>query len=105
MAVILEAERKIDKKRIVNAVWNSINQLFGECGASETGLSLIEYKEEEKLLILRCFHTSLDMVRAAIAFITKIGEMPVAMHIVAVSGTLKALRRNISKKIGGISSL
>ena len=39
------------------------------------------------------------MVRAAIAFITKIDDKPIAMHVIAVSGTIKALRRKIKGKL------
>lgn len=94
-AIKLETEEKIDKGKVVNAIWNAIYELFGDYGASKAGLTVIDYMEEEKLLILRCYHKAVDMVRAAIAFVTKIEEKPVAMHVIAISGTIKALRRKI----------
>jgi len=94
-AIKLETEEEIDRRKVVNAIWNAIYELFGDYGASKVGLATIEYKKKEKLLILRCYHKAVDMVRAAIAFITKIGDKPVAMHVIAVSGTIKALRRKI----------
>jgi len=98
LAIKLEAEEAFDKKKLTDAIWESVTKLFGEYGASKTGISAIEYRKEEKMLILRCFHNSLNMVRAAIAFITKIEETPVAMHIINVSGTLKALRKNLKNE-------
>jgi len=98
-AIKLETEEKIDKRKVVNAIWNAIYELFGDYGASKAGLATIDYEEEEKLLILRCYHKAIDMVKAAIAFITKIDDKPIAMHVIAVSGTIKALRRKIKGKI------
>lgn len=98
LAIKLEAEEAFDKKKLTNTIWESVTKLFGEYGASKTGLSAIEYRKEEKMLILRCFHSSLNMVRAALAFITKIDEKPVAMHVINVSGTLKALRKNLENR-------
>jgi len=95
LAIKLETEETFEKRKIINAIWDSIYQLFGEYGASKTGLSMIEHKEE-KLLMLRCHHKAVDMIRAAIAFITKIEDKPIAMHVIAVSGTIKALRRKIT---------
>jgi len=98
LAIKLEAEEAFDKKKLTNTIWESVTKLFGEYGASKAGLSAIEYRKEEKMLILRCFHNSLNMVRAAVAFITKIEETPATMHIIKVSGTLKALRKNLKNE-------
>lgn len=98
-AIKLETAEEIDKRKVVNAIWNAIYELFGDYGASKTGLATIDYKEEDKLLILRCHHKAVDMVRAAIAFITKIDNKPIAMHVIAVSGTIKALKRKIKEEI------
>jgi RNase P/RNase MRP subunit POP5 len=91
----VESTETFDRKKLTDVIWDAVTQLFGEYGASKIGLSIIEYRREEKMLILRCFHNSLDILRAAIAFITKIEDVPVTLHLINVSGTLKALRRNI----------
>jgi ribonuclease P/MRP protein subunit POP5 len=79
----------------MNALWNAITKLYGEHGASQTGLTLIEYDPDEKLAVIRTNNTTLNMTRASIATITKIEEKPVAMHVLTVSGTIKALYKNL----------
>ncbi len=75
----------------MDAVWEAFLRLFGEYGASKTGLTLIDYNEEDKVAIIRVAHTEVDKIRAALASITKIAAEPAAIHVMAVSGTLRAL--------------
>lgn len=79
----------------MGGVWDVILKLYGEYGASRTGLALIDYDTEKKFAILRTAHTTLSMVRAALASITKIGDKPVAVHVLKVSGTIRALYKKI----------
>jgi ribonuclease P/MRP protein subunit POP5 len=79
----------------MNALWNAITELYGEHGASQTGLILIEYDPGEKLAVIRTNNAVLNMTRASIATITKIEEKPVAIHVLAISGTIKALHKNL----------
>jgi len=79
----------------MSAVWDAVLRLYGENGASQTGLALIDYDAAKKLAILRTVHTTVDVVRAALASMTKIRDKPVAVHVLAVSGTIKALSENI----------
>jgi len=88
-------ERPVGEADLIRAVWDAILRLFGEYGASQTGLTLIQYHQEEGLMILRCFHRSVDMVRASIASITEVSGVPVALHVLRVSGTLRSLRRKL----------
>lgn len=71
--------------------------MFGESGASQTSLSLISFNEENRLAVIRTAHTTLQNVRAALATITKINDKPAAVHVTAVSGTLKALHRKTTR--------
>lgn len=82
-------------REFTSAVWDAVLRLYGEYGASRTGLALIDYDVEKKLAILRIVHTAVDMVRASLASLTKIRDKPVAIHILAVSGTIKALSEKI----------
>jgi len=88
-------EQSVNKGDVADAVWNAVLQLFGEYGASQTNLALIEYDQEKSWGIIRCSHRAVEMVRASIASVTEINEKPVAIHVLRVSGTLKALRRKV----------
>ncbi|MCW4019892.1 MAG: Rpp14/Pop5 family protein, partial [Candidatus Bathyarchaeota archaeon] len=80
---------------LYDAVWASVLKLFGEYGASQTDLALVEYVSEKRQAILRCSHKALDLVKASLAAITEIKNGKATVHIILVSGTLKALRRKI----------
>jgi len=76
----------------MDAVWDAVLQLFGEYGASQANLTLIEYDPQKSYAVMRCSNKALGMVRASVASITKIDDKPVAIHVLRVSGTLKSLR-------------
>jgi RNase P/RNase MRP subunit POP5 len=77
----------------MNAVWGAVTKLYGEVGASQTGLSLIDYDQQKKTAIIRVGHKALDMVRASLASITQMSNKPAAVHVLTVSGTIKALKK------------
>jgi len=81
----------------MDTVYGAVLKLYGEYGASRTWLTLINYDMEKKLAIMRTTHTSLEMIRTALASITKIGNKPVAIHILTISGTIKALYKKIKQ--------
>ncbi|MCW4052997.1 MAG: Rpp14/Pop5 family protein [Candidatus Bathyarchaeota archaeon] len=95
LAVRVEGSDTIDESELVKAVWGMIYQLFGEYGASQAGMSHIAFKNNRGITILRCSHNALDMTRTAIAAISEINKIQVVLRVVAVSGTLRALRRKI----------
>ena len=95
LAFRVASEHSANKRDVADAVWNAILKLFGEYGASQTHLALIEYNQEKRWGIIRCSHRTVEMVRAAVASITEINRKPVALHVLGVSGTLKALRRKV----------
>ena len=98
LALNVVSEEPINEKDLIEAIWSSILQLFGEYGASQTNLYLVEFSSEGGYTILRCSHKMVDMVRASIAAITRINEKPVSVHVVRVSGTLKALRKKVNDR-------
>lgn len=87
------SEQLLNEKDVIDAVWSAILKLFGEYGASQVNLALIEYDPQKSYAVVRCLHKALEMVKASIASITEINGKPAAVHIVGVSGTLKALRK------------
>lgn len=84
----------------MDVVWQAVIQLFGENGACKTALSMVEYQEVAGILIIKCSHKALRIVRAAIASVTHIKQERVALHVLAISGTLNALKRKISNERG-----
>ena len=97
LALTIDSREAFGSNEFMHAVWAAVSRLYGEYGASRTGLSLIGYNGERKLVILRTVHTTLGMVRTALASITKIEGKPTAVHVLAVSGTLKALHQKIDR--------
>jgi len=96
IAVQLETALKVTQREFMESVWSAVTKFFGEYGASQTELALIDYDMEKAFAILRTRHTAVSMVRVALASITKIGDKPAAVHVLVVSGTLKALRKKVA---------
>lgn len=91
LALEIDSKEPISSSELMDAVWNAVGKLYGEYGASRTGLKMIDYDAERRFLVVRATHTAVEMVRTALASITRIGNKPVAIHVLAVSGTIKAL--------------
>lgn len=95
LALQLVGQQTIDEFTVFNAVKNSVLKLFGEYGASKANLKQIKSFPEKKQVIIRCSHLMLDQIRAAIATIIEINGTTVAVHVLAVSGTLKSLSKKV----------
>ncbi len=83
----------------MDAIWDAVVKLYGEYGASHASLTLIDYDATRKLVILRTVHATVDIVRAALASITRVGDKPAAIHVQRVSGTINTLRKKIERQI------
>jgi len=92
LALKVEALQESDEQELKNTVWNAVLRLFGEYGASKTGLFFVSYDATKSYAVLRCTNAALDMVRASLASITEISLKPAAIHLLGISGTLKSLR-------------
>jgi ribonuclease P/MRP protein subunit POP5 len=97
LALKINSNETFSSREFMGAAWDAILKLYGEYGASRTGLALIDYDAEKKFAILRTAHTAVDKVRAALASITKIGDKPVAIHVLKVSGTIRTLYKKIKQ--------
>ena len=72
---------------------SGIPVVFGEYGASLANLKLMKYIPEKCQLVIRCSHKALEQVMAAIASTIEVNGKAAAIHVVGVSGTLKALSK------------
>jgi RNase P/RNase MRP subunit POP5 len=95
LALQLEREGLPSEREFMDAIWASVTKLYGEVGASLTGLALINFDGERKVFVIRCSLVSLSSVRASVACVTCVAGAQSSVHVLAVSGTLKALYSNI----------
>lgn len=95
IAVRAVSEQAFTEKELYDAVWSSLIRLFGEFGASQAELALIKYNPKSRQAIFRCSHKTLELVKVAIVALTEISNEKAALHILRVSGTLKALQRKL----------
>ena len=95
LALQLECEGLPSEREFMDAVWAAVTKLYGEVGASLTGLALINFDGERKIFVVRTSLASLPAVRASLASVVGVAGRVAALHVLAVSGTLKALYANI----------
>ncbi len=91
LAVQFDCEGAPVERDLIDAVWFSLTRLYGEVGASQSGLALIAYDVEHKIAVIRVNLVCLMQLRASLAAITSVAGACVSLHVLAVSGTLKAL--------------
>lgn len=95
IALRLECDGLPSEREFMDAVWAAVTKLYGEVGASLTGLSLINFDGQRKIFVVRASLLSLAMVRASLATVTAVAGKVASLNVLAVSGTLKALYANI----------
>jgi ribonuclease P/MRP protein subunit POP5 len=95
IAVQLDCDGVPAERELLDAVWASITRLYGEVGASLSGLALISFDGERKVAVFRVNLVSLMQLRASLTALTSVAGAPVSLHVLAVSGTLKALYAGI----------
>jgi RNase P/RNase MRP subunit POP5 len=87
------------RKEFIDAIWGAVAKLYGEYGASLTSLALIDYDVEKKTAVVRTSLATLGLVRASLASITSVANREAAVHILAVSGTIKALHEKTRQQL------
>ena len=95
LALQLESEGLPTEREFMDAVWAAVTKLYGEVGASLTGLALINFDFNRKIFVVRTSLVSLPMVRASLVTVTGVAGKGASVHVLAVSGTIKALYANV----------
>ncbi|MFW9935134.1 MAG: Rpp14/Pop5 family protein [Candidatus Thorarchaeota archaeon] len=72
-----------------NAIWQQLQALYGELGVSRIGFWLTSYHPELKYTIIRCEHTQVRPLRAALATILEIDGVPLILQVMGISGTIR----------------
>jgi RNase P/RNase MRP subunit POP5 len=91
LALKLESEIIPTERELVDAIWAAVTKLYGEVGASQTGLALISFDVERRILVIRTSLVALPCVRASLATITSVAGKDAVLRVLGVSGTLKSL--------------
>jgi len=92
LALQIDFNDVLGEREFWETVWAAVTRLYGEYGASQTGLVLLHFDGEKKTALIRVSLAVLHQVRAALVSITKISGKDAAVHVKAVSGTIKSLR-------------
>lgn len=95
LSLKVDTEISIDKKLLQDVIQDAVLRFFGEYGASKANIKLINYIPEKNQVIIRCSHVMVDKVRASIASIITLKNLPATIHVQNISGTLKALNNKI----------
>lgn len=82
------------------AVWQQLQELYGELGVSRIGFWLIEYHPKLRVAIFHCHHDQLRPFRAALVSLTKIGRTQLLCHVRGVSGTIRKARTHLPELEG-----
>jgi ribonuclease P/MRP protein subunit POP5 len=93
LALEVACEQPFEEHAVLDAVQASVLRLFGEYGASKADIKLIKAVPEKRQLVVRCSHLMLEKVRAAVASTVEVDGKAASVHVVSVSGTLKALAK------------
>ncbi len=93
------SEDKISFDDLVNGIWYSTLNLIGEIGTSEASpwVSKDLYNGDKNLGVVKCSHTHVEEIKAALTFINRIGDTRVTLHVLGVTGTMKSARRKYLK--------
>lgn len=83
----------VTREALCNAIVNGLRTLYGDWGLSRSKLQFFDYNPKKSLLITRCAHKSVLMVRAAVALVYNIEGGKALLHVRRITGTLKKARR------------
>jgi RNase P/RNase MRP subunit POP5 len=84
--------KQFSDAEVSGAFKDAIRRVYGYHGLSKMGLKFIEFSHKEQEGIIRCNHSHIREMRAAIALLDQISGVQVAATVVRVSGTLRSLR-------------
>ncbi|MGQ9679789.1 MAG: Rpp14/Pop5 family protein [Candidatus Bathyarchaeia archaeon] len=90
LAFKIISDRVFGEKEVQDAILKGVLQLYGLKGLSLIGYTLIKFNEKEQRGIIRCSHSYMRLMRASLAYITRIGDAAASIIVEKVSGTIKS---------------
>lgn len=95
IAFEITGEENIEFPELVNAVWHSLLNLFGEVKTAEINFWMVKdsWNQETQRGLIKCNHNHVSEVRLALALLDRIGDSEVSIRTMGVSGTMKAAKK------------
>ncbi len=89
------AEEKLAFEEISHALRASLLEFAGELNTALSRIWIMKdlWNKEKQIGVLKCVHTSVELVRASMILINRIGDVRISFRILGVSGTLKSAKR------------
>lgn len=98
LAISLDGDGVYSEQEVSDALYQAVQELFGDYGVSGLQPRLIEYDEETSKGIVRCSRSHTREMRAALALITEISNSDAAVRVTGASGTIKSLKTKAASK-------
>jgi len=95
IAFKIHCAKTLQELEVNGAIYQSVLNLLGELGMAESSVFILRgiYTPDKKIGLIRCSHTAVEHVRAALALASRVGEEPIMIEVLGISGTIKAARR------------
>ncbi|AJF60830.1 MAG: hypothetical protein J4224_04745 [Candidatus Diapherotrites archaeon] len=94
----LISEKKLDEKIVSSALNRLFLEFFGELGVAERRLWFIGFSPASCKGTVRCSHTAVESVEAALMFLKEVKENKVIPVILRVSGSIKKLKPQLTRR-------
>lgn len=95
--IIKESNFKITQKSILKSIWQSIWRYFGLKEANKIGLWLIELNLDEEYGIIRCSHSTKEILITALSLVREVDGINVIITPFRTAGTIRSLKDQINK--------
>ena len=89
----VEAEAPVSEEQVKRAAYGAVLSFLGEYGSSLANPKFIGFRESEGLAVLKCSHTEVEKIKAALALCNSVEGRRAAFRLRKVSGTIAGLSR------------
>ena len=87
--ILCEQDTHFSEKALIRAIWQKMNQVFGEIISFKAGLWMISWDIENNKGILRTDHLVDTEIIATLSLIRIVNKKPLIIHTRKTTGTIK----------------
>ena len=86
-----------ERNDVVNALVKSQLDLWGQAGAAQQNMWVMDYNERTMKAAVKCNHKSVRQVKASATMVSRIKNRPASVEVLKTCGTLKNAREILEK--------